>query len=39
VPTLAIIPPGDLTPLFLRVQLPSAPTIDVTALQPAADVK
>jgi hypothetical protein len=36
---LAIIPPGDVTPLVLKIELPSAPTIDVTALQPAAEVK
>jgi Protein of unknown function (DUF4232) len=39
VPTLAIIPPGDVVPLFVKIALPSAPTIDVTALQPAAEVK
>ena len=39
VPMLAIIPPGDVTPLVLKIELPSAPTIDVTALQPAAEVK
>ena len=39
VPTLAIIPPGDVAPLFMSVNLPAAPTIDVTALLPAADVK
>jgi len=37
--TLAIIPPGDVVPLFVKIALPSAPTIDVTALQPAAEVK
>jgi uncharacterized protein DUF4232 len=39
VPALAIIPPGDVTPLILKVELPSAPTIDVTALLPAAEVQ
>ncbi|HEX3548881.1 MAG TPA: DUF4232 domain-containing protein [Candidatus Elarobacter sp.] len=39
VPTLAIIPPGDVVPLYVKVELPSAPTIDVTALAPAAETK
>ena len=39
VPTLAIIPPGDVVPLLVPVTLPSAPTIDVTALAPAAEMK
>ena len=39
VPTLAIIPPGDVAPLYMSVNLPAAPTIDVTALLPAAEVK
>ena len=39
VPTLAIIPPGDVTPLLLKIELPSAPTIEVTALLPAAEMK
>ncbi len=37
--TLAIIPPGDVTPLLLNVELPVAPTIEITALQPAAELK
>jgi hypothetical protein len=37
VPLLAVIPPGDVTPLYLRIDLPAAPRIDVTAvLAPAA---
>lgn len=36
VPILAIIPPGDVAPLYLAVTLPVAPTIDVTALRPAS---
>ncbi|MDB5026560.1 MAG: hypothetical protein JWO66_249 [Candidatus Eremiobacteraeota bacterium] len=36
-PTLAIIPPGDVVPLFLTVELPVAPTIEVTALRPATE--
>ncbi|HEY6234188.1 MAG TPA: DUF4232 domain-containing protein [Candidatus Elarobacter sp.] len=32
VPTLAIIPPGDTTPIFLNVAVPAAPTIEVSAL-------
>jgi Protein of unknown function (DUF4232) len=39
VPTLAVIPPGDLRPLRLRVTLPVAPTLDVTAVLPNADFK
>ena len=35
VPTLAVIPPGDTAPLLLEVEVPVAPTIDVTALFPA----
>ena len=38
-PTLAIIPPGDITPMLLNVELPVAPTIDVTALEPATEPK
>jgi Protein of unknown function (DUF4232) len=38
-PTLAIIPPGDTAPLLVTVTLPVAPTIDVTALLPAAEAK
>ncbi len=38
VPMLAIIPPGDVAPLLLKIDLPSAPTIDVTALVPAAEI-
>jgi hypothetical protein len=38
-PTLAIIPPGDVVPLLLSVELPVAPTIDVTAVLPAAELK
>ncbi|HEV2737919.1 MAG TPA: DUF4232 domain-containing protein [Candidatus Elarobacter sp.] len=37
--TLAIIPPGDTAPILLDVELPVAPTIDVTALFPAALVQ
>ena len=37
VPTLAIIPPGDVTPILLDVTLPTAPTVDVTALMPLSD--
>ena len=39
VPALAIIPPGDVRAIVLKVALPSAPTIDVTALLPAAEVQ
>ena len=39
VPTLAVIPPGDLKPLRLRVTLPAAPTLDVTAVLPNTDFK
>ncbi len=39
VPALAVIPPGDTSPLLLDVELPVAPTIDVTALYPAALVE
>jgi hypothetical protein len=39
VPTLAVIPPGDTAPILLDVELPVAPTIDVTALFPAALVQ
>ena len=39
VPTLAVIPPGDLRPLRLRVTLPVAPALDVTAVLPNADFK
>ncbi|HTD33600.1 MAG TPA: DUF4232 domain-containing protein [Candidatus Elarobacter sp.] len=35
-PTLAIIPPGDVSPLLLAVELPVAPALDVTPLIPAA---
>jgi hypothetical protein len=38
-PTLAIIPPGDVAPLFLTIALPVAPTIEVSALQPATPLK
>jgi Protein of unknown function (DUF4232) len=38
-PVLAIIPPGDVTPLLLNVELPVAPTIEVTALQPVTAAK
>jgi hypothetical protein len=37
--TLAIIPPGDTTPILLDVELPLAPTVDVTALFPATLVQ
>lgn len=30
--TLAVIPPGDVTPIALAISLPAGPTIDVTAL-------
>lgn len=36
-PLLAIIPPGDVVPLYVRVTLPVAPSVDITALRPAAD--
>jgi hypothetical protein len=36
---LAIIPPGDTAPILLAVELPVAPTIDVTALFSAALVE
>ncbi|MDP9106667.1 MAG: DUF4232 domain-containing protein, partial [Candidatus Eremiobacteraeota bacterium] len=39
VPTIAIIPPGDTAPIMLDVEVPVAPTIDVTALFPAALVQ
>jgi hypothetical protein len=39
VPTLAVIPPGDLKPLRLHVTLPVAPALDVTAVLPNADFK
>jgi hypothetical protein len=39
VPTLAIIPPGDVTPLLLNVELPVAPAIEVSALLPPAELK
>lgn len=39
VPTLAIIPPGDVAPLFVNVTLPAAPSLEVTALIPAAAAK
>ncbi|MEA2720469.1 MAG: hypothetical protein QOJ39_2333 [Candidatus Eremiobacteraeota bacterium] len=38
-PTLAIIPPGDISPLLLNVDLPVAPAIEVSALLPPGDVK
>ena len=38
-PTLAIIPPGDVTPLLLAVTLPVAPALEVTPLIPAAEAK
>jgi len=38
-PTLAIIPPGDIAPLLLSVELPVAPSIEVTALVPASESK
>ena len=37
--TLAVIPPGDIAPILLDVEVPVAPTIAVTAILPAADVK
>jgi hypothetical protein len=39
VPTLAVIPPGDMMPILLHVAVPVAPTIEVTALFPAAFVE
>ena len=39
VPTLAVIPPGDTSPMLLDVEVPVAPTVDVTALFPAAFVQ
>jgi hypothetical protein len=38
VPTLAIVPPGDVTPLRLHANLPVAPRVDVTAVLPASDL-
>ncbi|MBV9409685.1 MAG: DUF4232 domain-containing protein, partial [Candidatus Eremiobacteraeota bacterium] len=38
-PTLAIIPPGDVTPILLDIALPIAPTVDVTALMPLSDAR
>ena len=38
VPTLAIVPPGDVTPLRLRANLPVAPHVDVTAVLPASEL-
>jgi hypothetical protein len=38
VPKLAVIPPGDTTPIVLDIEVPVAPTIDVTAVLPAADL-
>ena len=38
-PTLAVIPPGDTTPILIEVELPVAPTIGVTAVLPAAEVR
>ncbi len=35
VPVLAVIPPGDTAPLLINVDVPVAPTVDVTALFPA----
>jgi hypothetical protein len=39
VPTLAVIPPGDTSPLVLTADVPVAPTIEVTALAPASLVQ
>jgi hypothetical protein len=39
IPFLGIIPPGDVSPLFVKVELPSAPTVEVTALEPVAESK
>ena len=38
-PSLAIIPPGDVSPLLLNVDLPVAPVIEVSALLPVAEIK
>lgn len=38
-PSLAIIPPGDVAPLLLNVELPVAPVIEVSALLPPAELK
>lgn len=38
-PSLAIIPPGDVAPLLLNVELPVAPVIEVSALLPVAELK
>ena len=38
VPTLAIVPPGDVTPLRLHANLPVAPRVDVTAVLPASEL-
>ena len=32
VPWVAIVPPGDVAPIYLHVTVPSAPTVDVNAL-------
>ena len=39
VPTLAILPPGDVTPLLVHVDLPVASRVDVTAVLPASELK
>jgi uncharacterized protein DUF4232 len=36
VPTMAIVPPGDVTALHLHANLPVAPRVDVTAVLPAS---
>lgn len=36
IPLLAVIPPGDVTPIVMRIELPDAPRIDVTAVLPPA---
>ncbi len=39
VPMLAVIPPGDTSPIVLTTDVPVAPTIEVTALAPASLVQ
>jgi hypothetical protein len=39
VPTLAIVPPGDIKPLLVRVDLPVAPRVEATAVLPASELK
>ena len=39
VPMIAVIPPGDTSPIVLTADVPVAPTIEVTALAPASLVQ